>query len=128
MLLSGLFDRFPSRVWVMIHQQVHVLSIPLFFCDAPHVVVRRPREVSAAAFILLQVVMPHLTITRDETSTITVQSLHVSHLLGVLHVLLLSQFYTKALKKSVDVVSVSSGIRVASVILWGRRITSPSVV
>lgn len=101
----------------MIHQQVHVLSIPLFFCDAPHVVVRRPREVSAAAFILLQVVMPDFTITRDETSTITVQSLHVSHLLGVLHVLLLSQFYTKALKKSVDVVSASSGIRVASEIL-----------
>lgn len=81
------------------------------------VVVRRPREVSAAAFILLQVVMPDFTITRDETSTITMQSLHVSHLLGVLHVLLLSQFYTKALKKSVDVVSVSSGIRVASEIL-----------
>ncbi len=65
----------------------------------------------------LQVVMPDFTITRDETSTITVQSLHVSHLLGVLHVLLLSQFYTKALKKSVDVVSASSGIRVASEIL-----------
>lgn len=43
------------------------------------VVVRRPHEVSAAAFILLQVMMSDFTITRDETETIIVQSLHVSH-------------------------------------------------